>query len=542
VEKMKKILIILFSLYSFAFSAEIDYDSSYPTDLYYSGYGGSTSSSLSGSVGGAYSYSQCENNWRTSRNFSYDDSVHWYYTPGTNILYKFIAHIGNPGYQNCENVGSYFNGSVPPNSTFYTYSDGSIHLNPNAPTCLANETLNTTTNQCDCSSGYKRVYEQCVPDCTQNVPLPQISITGWHRYVGVYNSTQCANYALIFPANEFNYTDLNDTRGCLYQICDVNQYKSNPCFNPISWGNSTPAGYVFKGTVTNPTTCQSYVDGVNYLNSLTKKAYPDCSSDNTLYCYLKTSLDNNDTGLSSPDTNLTNPDGTLDSNVSLPSLNPDFNNSLPNNSTDKSNALLGSLTSDFKNFSSNYQKDDAFWRRDNNQKFALRTANDNLNNNKLLSAISSSKTDTTGIETKLNTLIGSDTSDKSSEVLADVANINLTDMNYSDTYDSNFSKSLSVSDIQARVESDYSDFSSRATTAILDAFNNIDYGVLDFFTVSNYDFVDYILPDTHIGTAVFTGKLMDASFLNSLPWNYLRLALLISTLILSIKYILDRLF
>ncbi len=201
-------------------------------------------------------------------------------------------------------------------------------------TCSANEHVDSATNTCVCDSGYKLQYEQCRPDCSHNIPTTAPADSGWVKYTNIDTAQQCSSLASGFDYNQANFASQTDSRGCVYNVCYVNEesadindsvapYGPPPC-TKSAYFPDTPYGFILKGTVKSLEECQAYVDNVEYTDFKVLIA-TDCSGDYK-FCYLKTSVDNNDTGVPPPNSD------SNDSNISnvvppvTPPLPADVNN------------------------------------------------------------------------------------------------------------------------------------------------------------------------------------------------------------------------
>ena len=332
------------------------------------------------------------------------------------------------------------------------------------------------------------------------------------------------------------------------------EYDTDPCITAVSPNYSS--SYIFKGYVDKELECKKYIDGVNYLNYSVQRVFPKCPTKKELYCFLLPALDNNDTGFNSNfDKNNTLPNG----NIINPNLPPIDNNSTPNvsnpsDSVGKSNALIGQLTGDFRAYFE--------WQKTKNGTYAkaltkfgrdflkgqdkTKMNNDNSNTNSIVNAINGVGTaDMSGVEDKLDTLIGSDTSDQSGEVLGSMGVLTdmLGDVNTSMPILNDDNNNTTYSDIVDLCMVAFDGFENKSISALSTLVDSIDYGISDMFDVPNYDFVNYPISVTLPMTTIkLEGNLMSADFLNSLDFSLGRLALLLSTLILSVYYVINKLF
>lgn len=439
----------------------------------------------------------------------------------------------------CTTSGKYADGSLKLicNVSLVHNSDGSISdtiyyysYSPTPPITIdcsqyPHMSLDSSTNQCVCDSGYVAGSESnsCVQDCSKN---PDVNVPiGWHVFFDK-SETDCTSYinSTYYKTGSFNTTSSGE---CTYNICLVNDYSPDPC-TPKGWSNIQPSGYIFKGKVTSDAQCSQYVDGVNYYNYKVLDATPDCTSEKILYCYLKPNLDNNDTGIPPPDSNNTNPDGTVNNSPDLNGSTINSNNN-DSNSTNKSNALLGQLSDDLKDFMKQLSSSDS-----------NRTKNDNANTNKLIEAIKDNKPDLNGIESRLDKLIGS----------GDAENLDLSALipnDFNDTLplvrDVNYSapEVNSTTILYDNVTESFKDFSSKAISALTDLFGSVDFGILNMFDIGKYDFEDIYI-DITIFNYPLSGLLISANLLNGFNWNFIRLFVILASLIASIHYSIDRLF
>ena len=269
------------------------------------------------------------------------------------------------------------------------------------PTCdpVTEELIN---GACVCKSGYKPFYdvagnkEGCEVDCSSSRPISNVVPLGWVSYVDTYSTEiDCQVRADLFPFKQFNFTSINPVEQptCTHTICDVNEFTSDSCtnFQPIS----IPSGFIFKGVVDREVECMANVDFLNYYDYDTQNAIPNCSTKNALYCYLKASALNDDTGIT-PDVNNVNPDGTIpDTSVPPVDSNTTPNANNPYDGTGQTNALLGQVNSGVRGLGKILTASDEYWKIDNNNKFNSRTASDLANTNSITGSID-------GLGTKLD--------------------------------------------------------------------------------------------------------------------------------------------
>jgi len=457
--------------------------------------------------------------------------------------------------------------------TYYTAkSVNCSNIVPPAPTCSSNEVLvnnvcETIGQQGSCTSGnvvlantssldtgfcstctttqhYDLNLETCVNNCTPtSVQNPQPD--NWID-LGFTSQSTCINY---LQDTEVNGTFLSSDDGCGGTSSACFGSPNKPCNDLLNPAVGRPVGYVYKGIVDYSSDCSSYVgDMTTYIASSVSPIDNDCSKNNKLYCYLlpRNSADRNN---SAPDS--TAPNIPLDVNTSVSSDTPADINYTNLNSVDKSNALIGQLTGDFRNYfdwqkksNGTYEKALTNFGRDflkgqDTQKMN----NANSNANKVANAVNNSSS---AITNKLDTLIGTDTTDLSSNTLSNVGDIvsNLKDINVTlPSLSDDNSSSLTYQSVTDSVMSVYADYETTSKTAIDSLIGSIDYGVSDMFNVPVTNFVDYPISLTlPMTTTKLEGNLMSADFLNGLDFTMGRLALLLMTLILSVHYVINRLF
>uniref|UniRef100_UPI0025E2929A hypothetical protein n=1 Tax=Sulfurimonas sp. TaxID=2022749 RepID=UPI0025E2929A len=157
--------------------------------------------------------------------------------------------------------------------------------------------------------------------------------------------------------------------------------------------------------------------------------------------------------------------------------------------------------------------------------------------------IPDSSTDMKGVEDKLDKLIGE------GDTVVDVDTVGIADLlvdaNGSlPTLDDDENSSIPTYDDIAKASlSVYGDFEKDAISSLDSLVGSIDYGIFGTFNISSYDFVDYsISVPLPMTSRKLEGNLMSADFLNSLDFSLARLALLLSTLLYSVYYVINRLF
>ncbi len=157
--------------------------------------------------------------------------------------------------------------------------------------------------------------------------------------------------------------------------------------------------------------------------------------------------------------------------------------------------------------------------------------------------IPDSSTDMKGVEDKLDKLIGE------GDTVVDVDTVGIVDLlvdaNGSlPTLDDDENSSIPTYDDIAKASlSVYGDFEKDAISSLDSLVGSIDYGIFGTFNIPSYDFVDYsISVPLPMTSRKLEGNLMSADFLNSLDFSLARLALLLSTLLYSVYYVINRLF
>lgn len=193
------------------------------------------------------------------------------------------------------------------------------------PECTESETQN---EDCTCKPGYTEFYddggnqEGCILDCTPTHvtnPNPNEWID-----LGLTTSELCLNF-LIDRQIDGTFLSIDDGCGATSSAC-YGQNVVSPCDNLDNPLTKIPSGgYVYLGIVPNVSTCSSYVyAGSSYLDSITSPVDSDCSSNDSLYCYvLPIDLDGDETNAIIP---TPNEDGTIpNTGENDIGFNPDLN-------------------------------------------------------------------------------------------------------------------------------------------------------------------------------------------------------------------------
>ena len=447
------------------------------------------------------------------------------YNPDTNLYQNDTGATYNPdtgvyNYPPPSNVGGTGDTSTPDNTC------------PTPPTCGVNESV--LHCECVCDAGYApNSNGVCEPTCV----IPTLTTpTGWTPYVNIYNSdNECFVKAQTTQSGNYNFKLIDNSVGfqiCRFAICEVDERTNNNCINRNDL--IVPTGFIFKGIVNTSLECEVLVNGVDYLYSSTQNVYDNCYTDFRKYCYLKPSLDNNDTGITPPSSE---EDINNIPNLTPPNLtSPSESDNIANNQELKiQTQILRNIDNSLKN------------NQDNSLRDRLLTNISASNNDLNLKLTNLSNINSNGfndLKSNLNTLIG-DTTDTSGQALSDAMGTltNLSDINTSLPSFTDDENTTTYQDITDTALSAFDNFETDSQTALTDMIGSIDYGISDMFNVGSYDFVDYPISVTlPMSTTKLEGNLMSASFLNSLDFSLGRLALLLATLVFSVYYVINRLF
>ena len=209
-------------------------------------------------------------------------------------------------------------------------------------------------------------------------------------------------------------------------------------------------------------------------------------------------------------------------------------------SLNKTNSLLGQLSDDLKNQSS--KSDD----KKNTDRIvdAIKGIKTNVNVNVGMEPVTS---ELQKVNENFTQLIGDSTNDVSNDMLASanvIAN-KFEDINASlmPTIDTNVTLNVDYETLTRLVTDNYADFDDRVKNELQNIFSSVDYGIADIFNIQDYEFVDYrISVDLPMTNKKLEGNLIDANFLNSLDFSLGRYAIMLFTLFISFKYVVDRLF
>ncbi len=172
---------------------------------------------------------------------------------------------------------------------------------PSPPVCKTNEILFHC--ECVCKAGYEPDYNgQCISKCIVPTIYPKSS--DWKVYINNYNSdNECFIKASTF-SGEYKYRMIDNSVGfdiCRFAICEVKEIKNDQCIDRSDL--ITPIGFVYHGKVNTTLKCQSYVNGVDYVDSKVTRIFPNCDTNYQKYCFLKPSVNNSDSGIPLPDKN-----------------------------------------------------------------------------------------------------------------------------------------------------------------------------------------------------------------------------------------------
>lgn len=348
---MKRIILLLTTFVSFAFSNCYNYDNFMPDitvinsqNAPYENFtiGTTLIDGVSHNTGKPYKCNSPE-----SYNYKYFDSDKFGY-----VIHSFVGvYCYKYSYQ-------------------YTYGGSCTPT----PTCTENEEEwnNTCVPKCNGVNNHRLTDGSC-SNCTYATSMREGATCNCLAIGSKYTPGPVISSIGALDGVDFEYADIKCDDGTSIQVFGkiTAEYEpEDPCLIADSW-SPIPVGMIYKEAVASDSICASYVDNINYIVPYqTRLVDSDCPSDTRLYCYLtpknldtnNTQVDNNDYTLSNSidPTSILNPDLNLStqsqvtnhqlSQILSTDKNIDINIKKQLDTVKQNNLLLSSFTNDFKDY------------------------------------------------------------------------------------------------------------------------------------------------------------------------------------------------